>query len=89
MEARTDADAFVLHEPVGVVVAIVPFNYPITLLTMKLGAALIAGCTVVAKPAEDTPLSTLMLGKLMMEAGYPAGTINFVTGSATRLGRPL
>ena len=49
----------ITRTPVGVVAAIAPFNYPITLLTFKLGAALIAGCTLVAKPSEDTPLSTL------------------------------
>ena len=63
----------VTREPVGVVIAITPFNYPVTLLTFKLGAALIAGCTVVAKPAEDTPLSTLMLAGLFHEAGFPPG----------------
>ncbi len=69
------------REPVGVVVAITPFNYPITLLCFKLGAALVAGCTVVAKPAEDTPLSTLMLADLFHQAGFPAGCFNVVTGA--------
>ena len=79
----------VTREPVGVVVAITPFNYPVTLLTFKLGAALIAGCTVVAKPAEDTPLSTLMLAALFHEAGYPAGCFNVVTGKGRDLGMAL
>jgi succinate-semialdehyde dehydrogenase / glutarate-semialdehyde dehydrogenase len=73
----------VTREPVGVVIAITPFNYPINLLMFKLGAALIAGCTVVAKPSEDTPLSTLLLAKLFFEAGLPMGIFNVVTGDRT------
>lgn len=76
----------VTREPVGVVIAITPFNYPITLLTFKLGAALVAGCTVVAKPAEDTPLSTLMLAELFHQAGFPAGCFNVVTGRGRAIG---
>jgi succinate-semialdehyde dehydrogenase/glutarate-semialdehyde dehydrogenase len=70
----------VTRDPVGVVVAITPFNYPINLLMFKLGAALVAGCTVVAKPSEDTPLSTLMLAEIFHKAGLPAGVFNVVTG---------
>jgi len=76
----------VTREPVGVVIAITPFNYPITLLCFKLGAALVAGCTVVAKPAEDTPLSTLMLAQIFHEAGFPAGCFNVVTGRGPDIG---
>ena len=72
----------VVRQPIGVVIAIAPFNYPITLLTFKLGAALVAGCTVVAKPAEDTPITTLKLAELFLEAGFPAGVFNVVTGGA-------
>jgi acyl-CoA reductase-like NAD-dependent aldehyde dehydrogenase len=79
----------VTREPVGVVVAITPFNYPVTLLMFKLGAALVAGCTVVAKPAEDTPLSTLMLAGLFHEAGLPAGCFNVVTGRGRGIGSAL
>jgi succinate-semialdehyde dehydrogenase/glutarate-semialdehyde dehydrogenase len=79
----------VTREPVGVVVAITPFNYPVMLLAFKLGAALIAGCTIVAKPAEDTPLSTLMLAGLFLEAGFPAGSFNVVTGTGTGIGAAL
>ncbi|MFW5654194.1 MAG: aldehyde dehydrogenase family protein [Roseicyclus sp.] len=79
----------VTRDPVGVVVAITPFNYPVTLLMFKLGAALVAGCTVVAKPAEDTPLSTLMLAELFHEAGLPAGCFNVVTGLGRGIGRAL
>jgi succinate-semialdehyde dehydrogenase / glutarate-semialdehyde dehydrogenase len=73
----------VTREPVGVVIAITPFNYPINLLMFKLGAALIAGCTVVAKPSEDTPLSTLKLAELFHGAGLPSGVFNVVTGTRT------
>jgi succinate-semialdehyde dehydrogenase / glutarate-semialdehyde dehydrogenase len=70
----------VTRDAVGVVVAITPFNYPINLLMFKLGAALVAGCTVVAKPSEDTPLSTLVLADLFHKAGLPPGVFNVVTG---------
>jgi succinate-semialdehyde dehydrogenase / glutarate-semialdehyde dehydrogenase len=73
----------VTRDPVGVVVAITPFNYPINLLMFKLGAALVAGCTVVAKPSEDTPLSTIKLAELFHAAGLPPGVFNVVTGTRT------
>jgi succinate-semialdehyde dehydrogenase/glutarate-semialdehyde dehydrogenase len=79
----------VVKEPVGVVVAIAPFNYPLTLLTFKLGAALITGCTVVAKPATATPLTTLKLAELFHQAGYPPGAFNALTGSGAELGHLL
>lgn len=79
----------VTRDPLGVVVAITPFNYPITLLMFKLGAAVIAGCTVVAKPAEDTPLSTLMLAEIFHEAGLPAGVFNVVTGRGRGIGTAM
>lgn len=79
----------VTRQPVGVVVAITPFNYPITLLCFKLGAALIAGCTVVAKPAEDTPISTLLLAELFHRAGFPSGSFNVVTGKGRGIGMAM
>lgn len=79
----------VTREPVGVVVAITPFNYPITLLCFKLGAALVAGCTVVAKPAEDTPVSTLLLAELFHQAGFPPGVFNVVTGRGRGIGMAM
>ena len=85
----TGEKVIVTREPVGVVIAITPFNYPITLLTFKLGAALIAGCTMVAKPAEDTPMSTLMLAELFHEAGFPAGCFNVVTGRGRAIGMSM
>ncbi len=79
----------ITREPVGVVIAITPFNYPVTLLCFKLGAALMAGCTVVAKPAEDTPLSTLRLAELFKTAGYPDGCFNVVTGRGPDIGMQM
>lgn len=81
--------ALIVREAIGVVVAITPFNYPITLLVMKLGAALMAGCTVVAKPSEDTPISTLILAEIFMEAGYPPGVFNVLTGWGYEIGNAL
>lgn len=72
--------SWTVREPVGVVAAIVPWNSPLVLTAMKLAPALASGCTVVLKPAEDTSLTALRLGELMIEAGVPAGVINIVTG---------
>ncbi len=69
----------VLRQPVGVTAMITPWNFPAAMLTRKLGPALAAGCTVVCKPAEQTPLSALELGKLFEEVGFPAGVVNIVT----------
>lgn len=79
----------ITRDPVGVVVAITPFNFPITLLCFKLGAALTAGCTIVAKPSEETPTSTLLLAELFHNAGLPNGVFNVVTGSGTAVGDAL
>lgn len=85
---RAGEQMLVLREPVGVVAAIAPFNYPITLLGFKLGAALLAGCTVVAKPAEDTPVATLLLAELLAEA-LPPGVFQVVTGTGAEAGMAL
>jgi len=79
----------ITREPVGVVVAITPFNFPITLLMFKVGAALTSGCTIVAKPSEDTPTSTLMLAEIFHKAGLPKGAFNVVTGSGIEVGAAL
>lgn len=79
----------VTRDPVGVVVAITPFNYPLNLLMFKLGAALVAGCTLVAKPSADTPLSTLMLADLFHRNGLPPGVFNVVTGAGRAIGDAL
>ena len=75
--------AYTLLEPVGVVGAILPWNSPLLLLTFKLAPALAAGCTFVVKPAEQTPISTLMLGALFEEAGFPPGVFNVVSGDSS------
>jgi aldehyde dehydrogenase (NAD+) len=74
------AFTYTLREPVGVVGLIIPWNFPLLLASWKLGPALACGCTVVMKPAEQTPLTTLRLGELAIEAGMPPGVINIVTG---------
>ena len=74
------AFTYTLREPVGVVGLIVPWNFPLLLASWKLGPALACGNTVVLKPAEQTPLTTLKLGELSIEAGFPAGVVNIVTG---------
>lgn len=81
--------AYTQKEPVGVVAAIVPWNSPLILTAMKLAPALAAGCTVVLKPAEDTPLTALRLGELFVEAGFPPGVLNIVTGFGTEAGAAL
>jgi phenylacetaldehyde dehydrogenase len=73
-------DAYTLKEPVGVVGQIIPWNFPLLMAAWKLGPALATGCTVVLKPAEQTPLSALRLAELMLEAEIPNGVINVVTG---------
>uniref|UniRef100_A0A8C6YV61 Succinate-semialdehyde dehydrogenase n=2 Tax=Nothoprocta perdicaria TaxID=30464 RepID=A0A8C6YV61_NOTPE len=73
-----DRRILVLKQPVGVAAVITPWNFPSAMITRKVGAALAAGCTVVVKPAEDTPLSALALGELANQAGIPAGVYNVV-----------
>jgi succinate-semialdehyde dehydrogenase/glutarate-semialdehyde dehydrogenase len=79
----------VVKRPVGVVAAIVPFNYPLTLMGTKLGPALAAGNTVVVKPASSTPLATLKVAELFLEAGFPPGVVNVVTGRGSEIGDAL
>jgi aldehyde dehydrogenase (NAD+) len=74
------AFTYTLREPVGVVGLIIPWNFPLLLASWKLGPALACGNTIVMKPAEQTPLSTLRFGELVVEAGIPAGVLNIVTG---------
>ena len=70
----------VTKQPVGVVVAITPWNFPLAMITRKVSPALAAGCTVVVKPSEDTPLTALKLAQLALDAGFPPGVLNIVTG---------
>ena len=72
--------AFTLKEPVGVCAQIIPWNFPLLMAAWKVAPALAAGCTIVLKPAEQTPLSALLLGELAMQAGLPPGVFNIVTG---------
>src|SRR5579863_8880154 len=74
------AFTYTLREPVGVVGLIVPWNFPLLLASWKVGPALACGNTVVLKPAEQTPLTTLKFGELVTEAGFPAGVVNILTG---------
>jgi acyl-CoA reductase-like NAD-dependent aldehyde dehydrogenase len=82
-------DGLVLRRPLGVVAAIVPWNFPTTLLCNKLGPALLTGNTVVAKPADSTPFTTLALAEALTEAGLPPGVLNIVTGTGPIAGEAL
>jgi acyl-CoA reductase-like NAD-dependent aldehyde dehydrogenase len=81
--------SYVTREPVGVVAAIIPWNTPLMIAAWKLAPALAAGCTVVLKPAEDAPLAVLHLGRLIDEAGFPAGVVNVVPGLGDVAGAAL
>ena len=81
--------AYTTREPVGVVGAIVPWNFPLLLASWKVAPALAAGCAVVLKPAPSTPLTAIELGKIALEAGLPEGVLNVLTGSTTDLGQAM
>ncbi len=81
--------AYTLREPVGVAGQIIPWNFPLLMAAWKLGPALACGCTVVLKPAEQTPLSALRLGELIVEAGFPDGVVNIVPGYGETAGAAL
>ena len=83
---KSDARILVARQPVGVVAAITPWNFPLAMITRKLGPALAAGCTAVAKPASETPLSAFALAELGERAGIPAGVLNVISGSAKEIG---
>ncbi|MCL4792140.1 MAG: NAD-dependent succinate-semialdehyde dehydrogenase [Gammaproteobacteria bacterium] len=84
-----DRRIVVIRQPVGVVAAITPWNFPSAMLARKLAPALAAGCTIVCKPAQQTPFSALALAELSQRAGIPAGVINVLTGSAQAIGAEL
>lgn len=84
-----DRRVVVIKEPVGVCAAITPWNFPSAMITRKAGPALAAGCTMIVKPAEQTPYSALALAVLAERAGIPAGVFNVVTGDADAIGREL
>jgi succinate-semialdehyde dehydrogenase/glutarate-semialdehyde dehydrogenase len=86
---QPDKRIMVLRQPVGVVAAITPWNFPSAMITRKAGPALAAGCTMVLKPATQTPFSALALAELAVRAGIPAGVFNVITGSAAAIGAEM
>jgi len=84
-----DRRILIIKQPVGVVGAITPWNFPSTMITRKCAPGLAVGCTVVIKPASQTPFSALALGVLAKDAGFPDGVINIITGSAKDIGKEL
>ncbi|HVH53850.1 MAG TPA: aldehyde dehydrogenase family protein [Actinomycetota bacterium] len=84
-----DAMTLVVKEPMGVAVCITPWNYPMTMATQKVAPALAAGCTVILKPPEQTPLTPLEIPKILEEAGLPNGVLNVITGFGETAGAPL
>jgi gamma-glutamyl-gamma-aminobutyraldehyde dehydrogenase len=84
-----DALALVVREPIGVVGAVLPWNFPLLMMAWKIGPALAAGCSMIVKPAEQTSLTALRVAELAMEAGLPAGVLNVVTGSGPDAGAPI
>ena len=86
--ANTNSQQLLVQKhPIGVCALITPWNFPLAMLTRKMAAALAAGCTIVAKPAENTPFSALALAKLIEEVGFPSGVCNIVTGDADVIGK--
>ncbi|MFI8417208.1 NAD-dependent succinate-semialdehyde dehydrogenase [Serratia sp. NPDC078593] len=86
---QTSQRLVVLKQPIGVCAAITPWNFPAAMITRKVAPALAAGCTIIVKPAEQTPLTALALGKLAQDAGIPAGVLQIVTGDAAQVGKVL
>ncbi|GAB4836739.1 Succinate-semialdehyde dehydrogenase, mitochondrial [Ancistrocladus abbreviatus] len=84
-----DRRLFVLKQPVGVVAAITPWNFPLAMIARKVGPALACGCTIVIKPSEFTPLTTLAAAELSIQAGIPPGVVNVVMGNAQEIGEAL
>jgi succinate-semialdehyde dehydrogenase/glutarate-semialdehyde dehydrogenase len=82
--ARADQRFMVMHQPVGVVGAVTPWNYPVSMITRKVAPALAAGCTIVLKPAEQTPLTAIEVFRILHESGVPAGAANLVTAEDPR-----
>ncbi|RVU06950.1 aldehyde dehydrogenase family protein [Novosphingobium umbonatum] len=89
ISAETEALTYTLREPVGVAGLIVPWNVPLSTAILKLAPALAAGCTVVMKPSEETPLSVLALGQMILDAGFPAGVVNIINGFGHDAGAAL
>ncbi len=89
ISAPGDYHSYILREPVGVVGQIIPWNFPLLMAARKLGPALATGCTVVLKPAEQTPLTALRVGELIMEAGFPPGVVNILPGFGETAGAAI
>ena len=87
--ANPDQRIVVIKQGVGVCAAITPWNFPLAMITRKAGPALAAGCTIVIKPATETPLCALALAVLAEEAGFPPGTVNVLTGDEVAIGKEL
>ena len=88
-QQHPDKRLVVVKEPIGVVACITPWNFPLAMITRKAGPAIASGCTVVLKPASQTPFSALALAELASRAGVPPGVFNVITGSATEIGAEL
>ncbi len=84
---RSDARIVAIRQPIGVIAAITPWNFPAAMITRKLGPALAAGCTAVCKPATETPLTAFALAELADQAGIPPGAINIITGKSSEIGK--
>ena len=89
ISAPGEYHSYILREPVGVVGQIIPWNFPLLMAAWKLGPALATGCTVVLKPAEQTPLTALRLGELIIEAGFPPGVVNILPGFGETAGAAI
>ena len=87
--AGDDAISMIVREPIGVVAAILPWNFPLLMLAWKIGPALAAGCSVIVKPAEQTSLTALRMAELAMEAGLPRGVLQVLPGDGPSVGEPL
>jgi succinate-semialdehyde dehydrogenase / glutarate-semialdehyde dehydrogenase len=86
---RADSRILVLKQPIGVVAAITPWNFPAAMITRKVAPALAVGCTAVVKPAPETPLTALALSELAVRAGFPPGVLNMLTGDAPAIGKAM
>jgi phenylacetaldehyde dehydrogenase len=89
LSAGIDFHSYTIKEPIGVVAQIIPWNFPLLMAAWKLAPALAAGCTVILKVAEQTPMSALRLAQLFVEAGFPEGVVNILTGYGEGAGAPL
>ena len=85
-ESPENKKMFIIKQPIGVVAAITPWNFPLAMVTRKVAAAVASGCSIILKPSELTPITALELGKLSIEAGFPPGVFNIINGDASMIG---